>query len=302
MIVKLKPALKSYLWGGKNLKTKWNKQSGENTLSESWELSFNKDGLALIDGGELDGKPLADVAERKDWGDNCKDFPFFPVLSKLIDSAQALSIQVHPSDDYALRYEGQFGKTEMWYILDAEKDAFLYLGFNRSVTEEEFSYAIENNNICELLNKVPVKAGETYFIPSGTIHAIGAGVTLYEVQQNSSLTYRVYDFDRVDANGNRRPLHVEKAKAVANLNKYDVPIPIRGALLGKCKYFTAFRYSGNGTIVCKGTFSAITALCGEVKIGNIVLHKGETAFMSAGEKAAVAADGEYIVICVEKDS
>ena len=114
MIVKLKPALKSYLWGGKNLKTKWNKQSGENTLSESWELSFNKDGLALIDGGELDGKPLADVAERKDWGDNCKDFPFFPVLSKLIDSAQALSIQVHPSDDYALRYEGQYGKTEMW--------------------------------------------------------------------------------------------------------------------------------------------------------------------------------------------
>ena len=220
MIVKLNPALKSYLWGGTKLKTDWNKQTDEATLSEAWELSFHPDGLATVIGGKYDGKPLAEAATRVDWGVNCREFPFFPVLSKIIDSAQALSIQVHPSDEYALEHEGQFGKTEMWYILEADDGAFLYLGLNRTVSAEEFAAAIDSNTVCQLLNRVPVKKGETYFIPSGTIHAIGSGVTLYEVQQNSSLTYRVYDFDRADANGNKRPLHVDKAKAVANLNAY----------------------------------------------------------------------------------
>lgn len=300
MIVKLTPSLKSYLWGGTNLKTKWNKQTEANTLSEAWELSFHNEGLAAICGGAYNGKALAEVADRNDWGRNCAEFPFFPVLSKIIDSAKPLSIQVHPSDEYALEHEGQFGKTEMWYILEAEQNAFLYLGLNRTVTAEEFAQAIENKTVCDLLNKVPVKKGETYFIPSGTIHAIGAGVTLYEVQQNSSLTYRVYDFDRTDINGNKRPLHVDKAKQAANLNKYDVPNPKRSELLGKCKYFSAYRYSDEREVGRDDSFVAVTVVDGSLTLADIVLKKGETAFISAGERVGIQGNGSYILICAEK--
>ena len=299
MIVKLKPALKSYLWGGTKLKAKWNKQTDNATLSESWELSFHPDGLATVVGGEYDGKPLAEVAARDDWGRNSAEFPFFPVLSKIIDSAQALSIQVHPSDEYALEHEGQFGKTEMWYILEADEGAFLYLGLNRTVSAEEFAAAVDNNTVCSLLNRVPVKKGETYFIPSGTIHAIGAGITLYEVQQNSSLTYRVYDFDRTDANGNKRPLHVDKAKAVANLNAYEVPDPRRDTLLAKCRYFSAYRFADEREVGRDDSFVAVTVTDGSIELNGIALCKGETAFMSAGERARITGKGEYILICVE---
>lgn len=299
MIVKLKPALKSYLWGGTKLKAKWNKQTDNATLSESWELSFHPDGLAAVIGGKYDGKPLAEAATRADWGRNSAEFPFFPVLSKIIDSAQALSIQVHPSDEYALEHEGQFGKTEMWYILEADEGAFLYLGLNRTVSAEEFAAAVDNNTVCSLLNRVPVKKGETYFIPSGTIHAIGAGVTLYEVQQNSSLTYRVYDFDRTDANGNKRPLHVDKAKAVANLNVYDVPNPERGDLLAKCRYFSAYRFADEREVGRDDSFVAVTVTDGSIELNGVALCKGETAFMSAGERARITGNGEYILICVE---
>ena len=300
MIVKLNPALKSYLWGGTKLKTDWNKQTDEATLSEAWELSFHPDGLATVIGGKYDGKPLAEAATRVDWGVNCREFPFFPVLSKIIDSAQALSIQVHPSDEYALEHEGQFGKTEMWYILEADDGAFLYLGLNRTVSAEEFAAAIASNTVCQLLNRVPVKKGETYFIPSGTIHAIGSGVTLYEVQQNSSLTYRVYDFDRADANGNKRPLHVDKAKAVANLNAYDVPNPERGDLLAKCRYFSAYRFAGEREVGRDDSFVAVTVTDGSIELNGVALCKGETAFMSAGERAQITGGGEYILICVEQ--
>lgn len=299
MIVKLKPALKSYLWGGTKLKAKWNKQTDNATLSESWELSFHPDGLAAVIGGKYDGKPLVEVATRNDWGVNCREFPFFPVLSKIIDSAQALSIQVHPSDEYALEHEGQFGKTEMWYILEADEGAFLYLGLNRTVSAEEFAAAVDNNTVCSLLNRVPVKKGETYFIPSGTIHAIGAGITLYEVQQNSSLTYRVYDFDRTDANGNKRPLHVDKAKAVANLNAYEVPDPRRDTLLAKCRYFSAYRFADEREVGRDDSFVAVTVTDGSIELNGIALCKGETAFMSAGERARITGKGEYILICVE---
>ncbi len=301
MIVKLKPALKSYLWGGKKLKSEWNKQSAEDILSESWELSFHKDGPSEIVGGEYAGKLLRDVATRSDWGENCKNFDFFPVLTKIIDAAQPLSVQVHPSDEYALQNEGQFGKTEMWYILAAEPDAFLYLGFNRNMTQEQFSAAIADGTVCDYLNRVPVKAGETYFIPSGTVHAIGAGITLFEVQQNSSLTYRVYDFGRVDKNGCARELHVDKAKRVTQLVKKPVPDPARSVLLGKCKYFSVYRYNSGRKIGRTDSYVCVTVLDGTIKLGELKLHKGETAFMSAGESATVSGFGQYAVICTEKD-
>lgn len=299
MIVKLQPELKSYLWGGKNLKTVYNKIGDEDILSESWELSFNPDGPTKIASGKNAGKLLSEVATAADWGENCKCFEFFPVLNKIIDSAQPLSIQVHPSDEYALQNEGQYGKTEMWHILAAEGGAFLYLGLNCDMTEEQFSAAIQNNTVCDFLNKVPVRAGQTYFIPSGTIHAIGAGITLFEVQQNSSLTYRVYDFDHKDKNGNKRQLHLEKAKTVANLKKYTVPDAERGELLGKCKYFSAYRYFGEREVGMPNSFVSITVTEGRIALGELSLNKGESAFLSAGESVQVKGNGSYVVTCVE---
>lgn len=297
MKVKLKPALKSYLWGGTRLKNGYGKNG--DVISESWELSFRSEGATLVDSGADKGKTLSEVCSRKDFGKNCDAFTFFPTLIKIIDAAKPLSIQVHPSDDYALKNEGQFGKTEMWHILDAEDGAYLYLGLNKSVTSEEFALAIENKSVCDLLNKVPVKKGDTFFIESGTIHAIGAGITLYEVQQNSSLTYRVYDFDRVDKAGNKRELHIEKAKKVANLNKYEVPTPSRGEFLGGCPYFSTYKIKGAATVGEENSFVCVTVVDGEYDAEEIKLSKGDSFFISAGEKAELKGAGEFILTCVK---
>lgn len=301
MLVKLKPALKSYLWGGTKLQSEWNKRSDAPSVAEVWELSFHPDGPAAICGGIYDGKLLRDVATPATWGKNCKQFPFFPVLTKLIDAAQPLSIQVHPSDEYALEHEGQYGKTEMWCILDAEENAYLYLGFQRNTAPEEFAEAIRNNTVCALLNKVPVKAGETYFIPSGTIHAIGAGITLFEIQQNSSLTYRVYDYDRRDAAGNPRELHVEKAMKVIDWSKYNAANSAQGNLLGACKYFSVTRGQGEGILGRKDSFVSATVTRGQAQIGDLYAEKGETVFLSAGEFVAVKGDAEYVVVSVDPE-
>ena len=294
-VVKLKGALKSYLWGGTNLKQKWNKESIEDTLSESWELSCHKDGPAVIDSGKDKGKLLLDVITKEDIGIIPSKFPFFPQLSKLIDSEKDLSIQVHPSDEYALSHENQYGKTEMWYILDAKPGAYLYIGLNKTLTKEEFSEAIENKTICNYLDKVYPKKGDTYFIKSGTLHAIGAGLTLFELQQNSSITYRVYDYDRRDKFGNLRDLHIEKAKEVTNLNKYDVPSPLRDNILGECEYFSLYRYSNDRVILNKESFTSITVVDGLFTLNDLELKKGDTAFIPASKKAVLKGKGEYLL-------
>lgn len=300
MILKITPSLKNYIWGGTNLKTKWNKISNEPKLAESWELSVNNSGMCYVYGGEHDGKQLSEVIDEKDLGKNCKDFPFFPVLVKLIDAATPLSLQVHPTDEYALSHEGKYGKTEMWHIVDATSDAYIYLGFNREITEKEFLQALSDKTLCNLLNKVPVKQNQTYFVPSGTIHAIGAGVTLIEIQQNSDLTYRVYDYDRLGLDGKPRELHVDKALDVLNFSKYDVPGPDRDELLGKCKYFSAYRYQGKGSYRYPDSFASVTVLDGNLTLNNVKLQKGDTVFISAGTNIDVIGDGCYCVVTVAK--
>ena len=300
MVYKLKAALKDYIWGGTNLKTEWNKQTDLDKVAESWELSFHPDGTGVVVGGKYDGQKISDVVSKTEWGANCQDFPFFPVLNKIIDARSNLSVQVHPNDEYALKNEGQFGKTEMWHILSSEKGAVLYLGLNRTMKAEEFSQAISDNSIIDYLNAVPVHAGETYFIPSGTLHAIGAGITLFEVQQNSSLTYRVYDYGRLGADGKPRQLHVEKAKKVANLNKYVVPNPVRNCLLGSCKYFSAYRYNGSNEFQNDDSFVSITVVDGDIAVNGQTYKKGETLFATAGQKISVVGNGEYILTQVEK--
>lgn len=251
-IGKIHPACKQYLWGGEKLIREYGISSPNTPLAEAWVLSAHSDGDSRISfsEGELcfegkepsEGEVCSEGKESSEGesfseeesssegesfaeylkchpeavGSFGKAFPFFPTLIKLIDAKKALSIQVHPDDSFALSREGQYGKTEMWIVLEREEGAFLYFGFQKDYTEEEIRRAIEEDNFPSLLCKVMVEPGDVFFIPAGTVHAIGAGILLAEVQQNSNLTYRVYDYGRKDAQGNTRELHVEKALEVMN--------------------------------------------------------------------------------------
>ncbi len=233
---------KDYLWGGNRLRA-YGKISDKDIIAESWELSCHPDGESVIADGEYAGRTLTEfLADHPEaLGKNCGRFDRFPVLVKLIDARDNLSVQVHPDDEYALRVEGEYGKTEMWYIVEAQPDAELIYGFKESISKEEFRCAIEENTLLEKVNRVPVKAGDVFFIEAGTLHAIGKGILIAEIQQNSNTTYRVYDYGRVGADGKPRELHIEKALEVTNLTP---PKPQecdpKGSitqLLAHCDYF-----------------------------------------------------------------
>ena len=280
-ISKLYPECKDYLWGGEKLKTKYGKQTDKSPCAESWELSFHKDGLTRL----FNGKTLAETVTEKDLGVNMKNFSFFPILIKFIDAKENLSVQVHPSDEYALKNENSFGKTEMWYIVEAEQGAVIYLGFNRNVTKEEYETAIKENRLTELLNFYEVKVGDCYFIPSGTIHAIGKGCLICEIQQNSNLTYRVYDYGRKDKNGNERELHIDKALKVTNLNKFE-PITFEDCL-GKCEYFTVQKYEIDSewlSFTDEKSFQCLTCVKGNGFIENMEIKQGDSYFIPADFK------------------
>ena len=300
-IQKLYPECKDNLWGGTKLKDKYGKQTDKDPVAESWELSYHKDGPTRLE----NGKTLAETATEEDLGKNCKGFPFFPMLAKLIDAKQDLSVQVHPSDDYALEYENSFGKTEAWYIVEAEKGAGIYLGFQRDVTKEEYERAIAEKRLTELLNFYEVKAGDCYFIPSGTIHAIGEGCLICEVQQNSNLTYRVFDYGRKDKDGKERELHVEKALRVTNTNAYTyTPLGIKnaqGELLALSKYFTmtSVCVQGKKAINKDGnSFKCFICVEGEGKIEGKNVRAGDSWFIPANYDDIIL-EGEMKLIMAE---
>lgn len=199
----MRPRLRITSGGGERLKRDWGKQTDLSPLAESWELSCHEAGPSVVASGEWAGRTLAQVlaAHPQFVGTKAEKAGEFPLLIKLIDAAGPLSVQVHPDDDYAERVEHALGKTEMWYVLDAGEGAGIYYGFKRETTLKEMKAAIESNTLTELLNWVPVKKGECFFIPAGTVHAIGAGLLIAEVQQSSNLTYRVYDYGRLGADG-----------------------------------------------------------------------------------------------------
>lgn len=271
-IQKLIPECKDYVWGGSKLKSEYGKKTNSEICAESWELSFHKDGLTKVQ----EGKTLCEIASKEHLGSNLDGFEFFPVLNKFIDAKQNLSVQVHPSDAYALKNENSFGKTEMWYIVEADEGAGIYLGFNRDITKEEYESAIQNNTLTQILNFYPVKAGECYFIPSGTVHAIGAGCLIYEIQQNSNLTYRVYDY------GRGREVHIEKALAVSNLSKHQ-NVALSGDILGVSKYFTVSKLNVcNNTLQTDGsTFNCVTVVSGMGEVEGIAVKKGDSLFVPA---------------------
>lgn len=219
-ILRLSPACKSYLWGGNKLKKEFHKSFSGPILAETWELSCHPDGPSTIVSGVHKGQTLREYlteAGSQALGTNCARFEDFPILIKLIDASKELSVQVHPNNAYAKKNEHQYGKTEMWYVIDCEPGAFLYYGLKKHVSKEEFRQHIADNTLDQILNAVSVHKGDTFFIAAGTIHAIGKGIVIAEIQQNSNVTYRVYDYGRIGADGKPRDLHVDKALDVAHL-------------------------------------------------------------------------------------
>lgn len=217
MILKLEPVFQERLWGGRKLNTLFNYQIPVGNIGECWGISAHPNGMSFVSSGEFEGKSLAELwnNHRDLFGDYTKQD--FPLLIKLLDAKEDLSVQVHPNDEQAQRLENEsYGKTECWYVVDAEPDSELILGHSAQ-TRDEFLQQVEQKQWHHLLRRQPVKKGDFVFVPSGTIHAIGKGIVILETQQSSDTTYRVYDFDRIDETGNQRQLHLEKAIEVTTI-------------------------------------------------------------------------------------
>lgn len=252
----LKPAGKDYLWGGQRLNDDYSKGINLDPLAETWECSTHPDGPSVVNSGVFKGQELKDVLEvhPEFLGAHPQEIitDGLPVLIKFIDAKKELSVQVHPSDEYAKEHEdGQLGKSEIWYVIDAEKGAKLVYGFKTKVTKAQIRNSIDDGSIEKYLQYVPVHKGDVFFIKSGTVHAIGAGILLAEIQESSNLTYRFYDYNRVGKDGKKRELQIDKALDVVNLEPSDEPRqPIRklqykpgyaSELIGRCKYFEVER-------------------------------------------------------------
>lgn len=285
--LKLKFVPKTAIWGGSTLKNEWNKPSGFDKLSETWELTVRSDAVNTILNGEYAGESLdAHVAEGK-----------FPLLIKFIDAEDSLSVQVHPDDKFAAEVENDVGKTEMWYIADAAADAELIYGIKDGVTDLKCDSGIE-----EQVKRVKVKKGDSFFIPSGMLHAIGKGCLIAEIQQNSDLTYRVYDFERRDAQGNLRELHTEKALRVIRPFSDEEVDAIRysendkigvGECLASCKYFNVNRVTLEGNKVALNTNGVFHSLLCVDGAGEII-YGGESYPFANGDSYYLPESlGEY---------
>lgn len=299
--------VKDYIWGGTRLREKYNKVSTADKLAESWELSCHPAGPSVIANGPAKGETLEQYLEKNGMellGTKGKDCKNFPIMIKLIDAKDNLSVQVHPDDAYALKNEGELGKTEMWYIIDAEPCAELLYGVEKEITRQELADSLKNGTITEICHHAPVKKGDVFFIPAGTIHAIGKGILLAEVQENSNTTYRLYDYGRLGNDGKPRQLHVQQGTEVCSLK----PLPLvdkrqqaalssdcTSELLVSCEYFNTYSIELSGANHLKAdneSFHTFTVL-----EGNLVLtHQGEKLPMEAGQSVFLPANmGEYII-------
>lgn len=298
-LVKLMPAFKDYLWGGTKLRNIYHKPCDYDIIAESWELSAHEAGQSIVASGKHKGQKFGDYlnAVGKDvLGWKCSPLQSFPLLIKFIDAKGNLSVQVHPGDDYALEHENQYGKNEMWYVIDSEPGAGLYVGFNRDVSRSEVEERVRNNTIMEVLNFYPTKPGDVFFIPAGTVHAIGEGNLICEIQQSSNCTYRLYDYDRRDKFGNPRELHLEKALDVMNLNKYeqheiDREADGAGTVLVRCKYFESTLYEVSdemSLLIDDDRFYSVICIKGEGKIQTgafeMDIKSGESVFVPANKE------------------
>jgi mannose-6-phosphate isomerase len=231
--LKFKEVYKDYIWGGKGL-DKIGKKVGSEKIAESWEIACHKDGMSVVAEGDLKGKSLSELVLKygKDLLGSRIEENEFPLLVKFINAKNNLSVQVHPDDEYAYANEGERGKNEAWVVLYADDDAKMIIDVAPNIDRDSFKMAVESNNAEECLNTISVQAGDIINIPAGLVHAIGEGIILAEIQQNSNTTYRVYDYNRRDANGNERPLHVKKALDVIDFSKKKTDKKAHGITLG----------------------------------------------------------------------
>ena len=309
----LKPPIKDYLWGGTKLKTDFGFETEKDIAAEAWMLSAHKDGMNIVLNGEHKGKTLNEVLEIWDesaLGKNSEKFTYFPILIKLIDAKQKLSVQVHPDDNHALSVEGEYGKTEMWYVVDCEEGAELVYGFKENISKEEFERRIKDNTLTDVCNSVPVHKGDVFFISAGTLHAIGEGILIAEVQQNSNTTYRVSDYGRLGADGKPRELHIDKALDVTKCEKPQIPYGNIGKVItsGKniirelavCNKFSAKLLNLNERmdIYSSDSFVSLIVLDGNAIIkwndGEINAKKGDSIFIPANFKAEIKGNAEIL--------
>lgn len=302
-IMRLLPSGKDYLWGGTRLREEYGKKIDLTPLAETWECSVHPDGPSKVRNGNFKGMYLAEVLKQHPeyLGTKVKDGEL-PILVKFIDAKKDLSVQVHPGDEYAREHENQNGKTEMWYVIDAEEGASLVYGFRHKVDEEILRKAVETGKLDNHLQKVEVHKGDVFYVPAGTVHGIGAGTMIAEIQESSNVTYRVYDYDRVDKNGKKRELHFDKAVRVMDMcvapEAKQKPRLVRyypgcsRELLCNCKYFETERIQvtkGLSFSVYKNSFQVLMCLNGHGQIETmdseqkpIRFGRGETMFLPAG--------------------
>ena len=300
--LKFKPILKDKIWGGTKLSEQFNKLSDSKQLGESWEISTVPGDVSQVINGKFKSQDLQDLLElyKEDLigGKNYKRFGnSFPLLIKFIDAKQDLSIQLHPDDNLAKERHDSFGKTEMWYVMQADKDASLIVGFNQKIDKETYLKCFKENTLAQIVNFDKVKEGDTYFIEAGRVHSIGAGVLLAEIQQTSDITYRVYDWDRVDEEGNERELHNDIA---IDAFKFDLKDDFRvnysreknvSNKMISCPFFTTNFIDLDSNLEKKNTHdSFLIYMCVDGKVEVVaedskeIISKGETILVPASVK------------------
>ena len=290
--------LKERIWGGEKLNSVLNKPITSNSTGESWEISTVEGDVSVISNGTLKGvslNELIDTFPNEVLGTTVFDKfgKQFPLLFKYLDAKTDLSIQVHPNDELAKKRHNSFGKTEMWYIMQADKGSRIIVGFKNNSNAEEYVSHLENNTLLDILEEVKVKTGDVFFLETGTVHAIGAGLLVAEIQQTSDITYRLYDFERVDSEGNMRELHVELALDAINYNKVETQKDYSKELnvskeMVDCPYFTTNYLNLSGELsVSKLSTSFTVYMCtdGEFQLEfnqiNYQYSKGDTVLIPA---------------------
>ena len=306
--IKFKALLKQTLWGGDKIIPFKHLNDNLDNVGESWEISGVPGNETIVADGKYAGKKLNELVEELKGqlvGEaNYKRFGNeFPLLIKFIDARQDLSIQVHPTDEIARRQGKERGKTEMWYIMDSDKDAKLYSGLKKQITPEEYKAMVEDDTITDALAQYEVKEGDCFFLPAGRIHAIGTGCFLAEIQQTSDVTYRIYDFKRKDKNGNYRQLHTKEAAECINYHVEDnyrteyTPVKNQGVQLVSCPYFTTAVYDLDEAMTLDySELDSFVILIGMKGEGVITDNEGNTTAISAGESTLVPATTQAIKV------
>lgn len=307
--LKFKPILKSIIWGGNEICKFKGVTPVQEGVGESWEISSVKGNVSVVANGELEDKDLSEVIatyqEQLVGKRNYEIFgTTFPLLVKFIDARDNLSIQVHPDDVLAKARHNSFGKTEMWYVINAAPGAFLYSGFEKQMTPDSYVKSIEDNTFIDSLAKHDIKKGDVFFLPAGRVHAIGAGTFIAEIQQTSDITYRIYDYNRKDANGNGRELHTELAKDAIDFKLYDnyktayTRKENQSVQLESCRYFTTnlLELTKDVTRDYSSVDSFVAYICmgGSCEIRD---DKGNDLSIKQGETVLIPADTQNVVVC-----